>query len=92
MIEGRGAASHDCADVIALEREAEGCSWLRLDQMASSVTLSASQGVDWASSGHLSAFQGVARLRYPKYSGRIAIEVMRFLELGYLVGNPLKRR
>lgn len=41
---------------------------------------------------HLSAFQGVARLRYPEYSGRIAIEVMRFLELGYLAGNPLKRR
>ena len=55
MIEGRGAESHDCADAIALEREAEGCSWLRLDRMASSVTLSVSQGVDWASSGHLSA-------------------------------------
>ena len=67
MIEGRGAESHDCAEVIALEREAEGCSWLRLDRMASSVTLSASQGVDWVSSGHLSAFQGVAETRYPVY-------------------------
>lgn len=61
MIEGRGAASHDCADVIALEREAEDCSWLRLGRMASSVTLSASQGVDWAPSGHLSAFQGLPK-------------------------------
>ena len=31
-------------------------------------------------------------MRYPEYFGRIAIEVMRFLELGYLAGNPLKRR
>jgi hypothetical protein len=54
--------------------------------------LSRFRGVDSTLKEHLSAFQGVARLRYPEYSGRIAIEVMRFLELGYLAGNPLKRR
>ena len=78
MIEGRGAESHDCADAIALEREAEGCSWLRLDRMASSVTLSVSQGVDWASSGHLSAFQGVAKTLCTEYIGHLLIETMRF--------------
>ena len=92
MIEGRGAESHDCADVIALEREAEGCSWLRLDQMASSVTLSASQGVDWVSSGHLSAFQGVAQTRYLMYSACYAIGIMRISEPSYLTTNPLKCR
>lgn len=92
MIEGRGAASHDCADVIALKREAEGCSWLRLGRMASSVPLSASQGVDWASSGHLSAFQGVAETRYPEYCRRNAIGVMRFEVRLYFGTNPSKRR
>ncbi|ERI82233.1 hypothetical protein BIFBIF_02004 [Bifidobacterium bifidum ATCC 29521 = JCM 1255 = DSM 20456] len=50
------------------------------------------QGVDFGSAGHLSAFQGGAKTRYPKYDRRNTNGIMRFLGRLYFVTNPSKRR